>query len=107
MIPLDLIKSSLRLELESTIDDAYLTHLESAALAEFEQSHKRTLYAQGATLPDPVGNALTINANIIQGALMLIAHWYNHREVVVLGVTAVELPMATTLCWAKYKFFSL
>lgn len=107
MIDLALIKSSLRLEPDFTLDDAYLTHLLSAALGEFEESCKRTLYAQGATLPYPVGNALNINTNIIQGALMLIAHWYNHREVVVLGVTAVELPMATTLCWAKYKFFSL
>lgn len=107
MISLALIKSSLRLESDDTIEDDYLTHLSSAALAQFEQSQQRTLYAVGDTLPDPVGNAITINAEIIQGALMLIAHWHNQREAVVVGVSVAELPMGTNHCWSKYRFYNL
>lgn len=40
---------------------------------------------------------------IIQAMLMLIAHWYNHRETVISGATAMPMPMAVESLLFPYR----
>jgi len=49
--------------------------------------------------------AANVPVNIRQGMLMLIGHWYENREAVVVGTTAVELPMAIHQCWWPDRYF--
>ena len=104
MISLELVKHHLRLELDENNQDVYLSHLISSAVSAFEGTQNRTLLAADQTLPDPVGNAILLDASIIQGALLLIGHWYNNRESVVLGISSAELPFGTQYSWGKHKF---
>lgn len=104
MISLELVKHHLKIELDDNSLDDYLNQLIGAAISEFEDGQNRTLYALDAALPDPIGNAIKINTTIIQGALLLIGHWFNNRETVVLGINPTELPQGTQYSWGKYRF---
>lgn len=104
MIDIDLVKLHLRLEVDDDTEDAYLQHLIDSAVDAFCTFSNRTLVAGNATLPDPVGNALKITNTILQGALLLIGHWYENRESVTVGVSGSELPMSTNRLWAPYRW---
>lgn len=107
MIEIDLVKLHLRMELADTSEDVYVQHLIDSALITFGVFTSRTLLAVGATLPDPLGSALHITKPIEHGALLLIGHWYLHRESVLVGVTGSELPMATQSLWAPYRWANM
>lgn len=104
MINLTLLKTHLRLETSETIEDVYLQHLIDTAIETFNLTTNRTLVEFDAVLPDPVGKTLKITIPIVHGALILIGHWYNNREAVVLGIPAAELPMGTQRLWAPYRW---
>ncbi len=50
-------------------------------------------YADAAAVPDAIKSAM----------LMLIGHWYEHREAVVVGTTTVELPLAVASLLRPYR----
>ena len=66
-----------------------LTLYESAAKEYIESQLDRTLYAD--SVPEDVSNGLVINSAIKQAMLMTIAHWYEHRESVAVGVTKIDI----------------
>ena len=107
MIDIALVKTHLKIDPDFNDGDDYINHLITAAEQEFEFCCNRTLIAESETLPDPVGNAIKLNQSIIQGALMLIGHWHNNREAVIVGVGTAELPLSTRQIWAKYRWYSL
>ena len=47
--------------------------------------------------------AVNVPEPIRQGMLLLIAHMYEHREAVVTGTIATQLPLTVTACWAPYR----
>lgn len=104
MIDIDLVKLHLRLEADDDTEEGYLQHLIDSAVDAFCTFSNRTLIASNATLPDPVGNTLKITNTILQGALLLIGHWYENRESVTVGVSGSELPMSTNRLWAPYRW---
>jgi hypothetical protein len=104
MIALETVKIHLKIDESSEADDAYLQFLIDGAISEFNNACNRTLYAENAVLPSPVGNALIITKDIAIGALMLLGHWFNNRESVVIGASVQELPMSTRAMWAKYRW---
>lgn len=81
LIPLDEIKIHLRVELDFTYEDAYITGLEAAARTHTENYLRLAL------------DATTFTSNMRQAMLFLIAHFYRHRESVA-DASLVELPMA-------------
>ena len=87
LINLELIKQHCRLDHDD--EDELLTLYESAAKEYIESQLDRTLYAD--SVPEDVSNGLVINSAIKQAMLMTIAHWYEHRESVVVGVTTKEI----------------
>jgi uncharacterized phiE125 gp8 family phage protein len=51
------------------------------------------------------GVAAVVPADIRQGILMLAAHWYEHRESVVLGVAASSVPQGWDFIVSGHKVF--
>lgn len=105
MIDLDDVKAHLRVE--HADEDAKIQGYTDAALSAFETWTNRTLLAEGAALPDPVGNALHISKGIRQGALLLIGHWYANAEAVAIGTIATELPLATQALWQPHRWVNI
>lgn len=83
LVPLDEIKMHLRIAADQTAEDGYLTGLEAAARVHTENY-----------LRYPV-DAATLNPNVRHAMLLLIAHFYRHRESVS-DATFAEVPMAYT-----------
>lgn len=57
-------------------------------------------YDDGSSPADPQGS---VPAPIKAAMKLLIAHWYEHREQVVMGQTPAELPMAVTALLGPYR----
>lgn len=87
LITLDLIKLHCRIDHDD--EDKLLEQYESAAHEYVQRQIDRTLYAE--EVPEDESNGLVINAAIKQAMLMTIAHWYEHRESVVVGVVSKEI----------------
>lgn len=49
----------------------------------------------------------TLPTSIHQALLLLIGHWYANRETVVLGSTAIELPMATEALLQPFRNWTI
>lgn len=105
MITLAAVKAHLRVEHDD--EDAKIQGYIDAAISAFESWTNRTLVAEGAALPDPVGNSIVISKSIQQGALMLIAHWYATAESVVIGTITAQVPMATTALWQPHRWMNI
>lgn len=87
LISLDLIKQHCRIEHD--VEDELLESYALAAHTYIESQLDRRVYAK--TLPEDDPQGLLLNTAITQAMLMTIAHWYEHRESVVVGVTSKEI----------------
>lgn len=87
LIELELIKQHCRIDHNE--EDDLLTQYEKAAQAHIEGQLGRKLYLE--QVPEDQSNGLVANSAIKQAMLMTIAHWYEHRESVVIGVTSKEI----------------
>ena len=105
MIALSLVKQQLRVFHDD--EDVLIQGYTDAALSAFETWTNRTLIDPVHALPDPPGNALALSKSIQQGALLLIGHWYANRETVAVGVSAIELPMATNALWNPHRWVNV
>ena len=105
MIALSLVKQQLRVFHDD--EDQLIQGYTEAALSAFESWTNRTLIDPAHALPDPPGNAIALSKSIQQGALLLIGHWYANRETVAVGVSAIELPMATNALWKPHRWVNV
>ena len=105
MIDPSVVKVHLRVDHDD--EDALIEGYTEAAISAFETWTNRTLIASDGSLPDPVGNALIMTKAIMQGALLLIGHWYSSRETVVIGTITSELPMATNALWKPHRWVNV
>lgn len=105
MIALSLVKQQLRVFHDD--EDVLIQGYTDAALSAFETWTNRTLIDPAHALPDPPGNALALSKSIQQGALLLIGHWYANRETVAVGVSAIQLPMATNALWNPHRWVNI
>ncbi len=101
-LTLDQVKLNLRID--HTEEDTLLTFLIDAAFDAFEQVTNRKLYAVGETIPIEVTNGIHITESIIQGAHMLIGHWYKNKESVGAGV---EVPMSMQWVWLRHRWVNV
>lgn len=97
----------LNLRIDHDDEDDLIEGLIDAAFVAFEQSTNRKLYAVGEVIPEDVGNGMHVSKSIIQGAHMLIGHWYANRESVVLGTISTNLPQATDWLWKRHRWVNL
>ncbi len=105
VIDLPIVKAHLRVDHDD--EDALIEGYRDAAISAFETWTNRTLVEPGGVLPDPIGNAMLMTRAISQGALLLIGHWYNSRETVVVGTITSELPMATNALWKPHRWVNV
>ena len=87
LINLELIKQHCRLDYAYEYELLILSA--SSAKDYIESQQHRTLYAD--SVQEDVSNGFVINSAIKQAMLMTIAHWYEHRESVAVGVTTKEI----------------
>lgn len=102
MIELALVKAHLRVDHDQ--EDGLIETYISAALSAFETITNRKLVA--ALPPEPV-NEVVMSDSVLQGALLLIGHWYANRESAVVGLSAVSLPMATDMLWKPHRWVNV
>jgi len=88
-------------------DNTYLTQLTKAGIIAFEVKTNRVLFPEGDLPNDHPYNALAINSLIKQGVLMLISHWYENRETVVIGMEGSQVPLTFEFIFEPYRFFIL
>lgn len=103
LITLDLIKQHCRID--SDDEDELLELYESAAQQHIEKQLDRKLFAD--EVPEDVANGLVVNSAIKQAMLMTIAHWYEHRESVVVGVVSKEIEEGTWRLIQPYRIMGL
>ena len=99
LITLDLIKQHCRID--SDDEDELLELYESAAQQHIENQLDRKLFA--SEVPDDVANGLVVK----QAMLMTIAHWYEHRESVVIGVVSREIEEGTWRLIQPYRIMGV
>lgn len=93
VVPLDMIKSHLRIEQDQTAEDDYLVFLEKAA----------RVYTAAVLRRDTVDD--TVGENVKEAMLLLIAHWYRNRESV--GADALaQVPLAFTALLSTERDYS-
>jgi len=94
----------LNLRIDHDDEDSLIESLIGAAFDAFEQSTNRKIYAVDAVIPEDVLNGIHVTSSIIQGAHLLIGHWYKNRETVGAGA---ELPMATDWLWKRHRWVNV
>jgi len=104
LLPIDLVKTHLRLERDD--EDDYLQLLADAAVTHFETHTGRTLVAIG-TDPDSLAvDEVPLYLDISQGLLLLVGHWYENRELTSERPLS-EAPAATYALWGPYVLHHL
>lgn len=114
MLELEIIKRQVRLELDDDTEDDLLETYATAAQRYVENHIGRTLYATAEEIPkdeetgDPTDeHALVLDDDITTAMLLLIGHWFENREAVVIGSTPSELPMAVQALISPYRHFHI
>jgi hypothetical protein len=125
MLTLEQIKAHCRLEVDETDEDALLQAYGRAAWRLVETTTGRKLiqpalpadapldadadegYLRSLLPVDAPENALPVTADVRLAMLLLVAHWFKHRESVTEAGSAKELPLAFDALVSPYRWFSL
>ncbi|WP_426977480.1 head-tail connector protein [Acinetobacter johnsonii] len=97
----------LNLRIDHDEEDVLIESLIKAAFDAFEQSTNRKLYEVDAVIPEDVENGIIVTDSILQGAYMLIGHWYANRETAVVGTITAVLPLATDWLWKRHRWVNV
>ncbi|ARS51506.1 head-tail connector protein [Kushneria konosiri] len=98
MLDLETIKQHVRLEPDFDDDNFLLDTYSGAAKRHVEHYTDRKLYAttsEQGYLEDET--ALLLDDEITVAMLLLIGHWYENREAVVIGTITAQVPMAVEM----------
>ncbi|MDI5890608.1 head-tail connector protein [Halomonas rhizosphaerae] len=114
MLDLSIIKPHVRLELDETDEDVLLETYATAAQRLVENRTGRTLYATDGEIPtdsetgEPTDDsALVLDDDLTTAMLLLIGHWFENREAVVIGSSPAELPMAVEALISPYRHYQI
>lgn len=91
--PITLDRAKQYLRVDAADDDVLIQGLITAA-REYAEGFQNRVFVS----PDPDVETETPGELEIAGMLMLIGHWYEHRESVNIGSNATEVPMSATAC---------
>lgn len=103
MITLAEAKYQCRVDVDD--EDTLLQGYINASLSYAQAFLGRTLYKTAIPSDDP--NGLIVNASIKQACLMLIGHWYAHREAVPDAEKRIETPFAVTALLQPFRLIGL
>lgn len=103
MITLQEAKYQCRIEHDD--EDTLLQGYINASISYAQSFLGRTLYATAT--PSDDGTGLVFNASIKQACLMLIGHWYAHREAVPDAEKRMETPLAVTALLQPFRLMGV
>jgi hypothetical protein len=101
---LTLEQVKLHLKVDHDDEDSDIEALIDASFIAFEESTNRKLYAENEAIPEDIKNGIHISDAIIQGAKLLIGHWYRNRETT---GNLQNLPFATEWLWRRHRFVNM
>ena len=107
MLELSLIKAHLRLDDDNTDEDTLLQAYGRAAWKLVQNKTGRLLIVGNALPDDAAENALLLDDDWSLAMLLLVAHWYEHREAVSEAAGMKVLPLAVDALIGPYRWFSL
>lgn len=102
-----MIKAHLRLDDDSTDEDTLLQAYGCAAWRLVQNKTGRMLIAGDALPDDAPENALLLDDDWRLAMLLLVAHWYEHREAASEAAGMKVLPLAVDALIGPYRWFSL
>ncbi|EPY7018593.1 head-tail connector protein [Klebsiella michiganensis] len=108
MLELEVVKEHCRIEPDFTDDDSILTLYIGAASRYVETWTRRKMYESETSegyADDP--DSILLGDDVKAAMLLLIGHWYEHRETVVVGQTAIEAPFAVEALLQPYRIYGL
>ena len=103
MITLDEAKQQCRIEHDD--ENELLQGYINASLSYSQSFLGRALYMTAVPADD--SNGLLFNASVKQACLMLIGHWYAHREAVPDAEKRIETPFAVTQLLQPYRIMGV
>ena len=103
MLTLETIKQHCRVD-DST-DDTLLDQYRQAAIEVLQQQTSRRWYESADEIPEDDPCGLTYNSAVNNAMLLLIGHWYAHREQ--MGDAARELPGGFWALVQPYRIYGL
>ena len=101
---LTLEQAKLHLKIDHDDEDSDIQALIDASFIAFEESTNRQLFPELMEIPADVKHGIHINMAIIQGAKLLIGHWYKNRETT---GNSQNLPFATEWLWRRHRFINV
>jgi uncharacterized phage protein (predicted DNA packaging) len=99
ILTLNEVKAHLNISTSFTLDDSYLTDLIAAVENIIETDIRESL--------DDVAGDYAIPKGLVHAAKMLVAHFYENRETVVVGVSVNKLPLAYEHLIEPYKNWTI
>jgi uncharacterized phage protein (predicted DNA packaging) len=105
LITLDDVKRHLRVDYAD--DDVLIAGYLAAAEDVIGNYLDRKLYAEGATVPDDDPDGIVLPSAVRSAIYLLTGHLFENRESVVIGKTAIDLPMAVRFLLAPYRVWRL
>ncbi|MEI7247978.1 head-tail connector protein [Pectobacterium carotovorum] len=107
MLDIDLVKQHCRVE-SGNDDDTLLNAYITAAERYVETYTRRKLYENAEAEGYAEDDDHLLPADDVQVAmLLLIGHWYENRETVVIGQTAQAIPFAVESLLQPYRIYGL
>ena len=107
MLDLSLIKVHLRLDDDHTGEDTLLQAYGRAAW-KLAQNKTGRLFIEAEALPEGAAeNALVLDDDLRLAMLLLVAHWYEHREAATEAAGMKALPLAVDALLGPYRWFTL
>ncbi|OZY61898.1 head-tail connector protein [Pseudomonas fragi] len=107
MLDLSLIKVHLRLDDDHTGEDTLLQAYGRAAW-KLAQNKTGRLFIEAEALPvGAAENALVLDDDVRLAMLLLVAHWYEHREAATEAAGMKALPLAVDALLGPYRWFTL
>ncbi|HEJ7889811.1 TPA: phage gp6-like head-tail connector protein [Serratia liquefaciens] len=108
VIDLDTVKNHCRVEPDFSLDDPLFQIYIGAAKRYVEAWTRRTLYLlntdQGYETDE---NRLLLDDDVRAAMLLLIGTWYANRESVVVGQSAITLPLAVESLLQPYRIYGI
>jgi len=104
MLDIEIVKQQCKVEHDD--DNALLSVYTQAAAGHVEAYTGRTLFKDADCVAEGV-DALVLNAAVSVAMLLLIAHWYENREAVVVGTITATLPLAVQSLLQPHKIYGV
>lgn len=108
MLDIDIVKEHCRVEADFTEDDSLLNVYSGAAARYVETWTRRKLFESEAS-PGyaDAEDSILLGDDVKAAMLLLIGYWYENREAVVVGDTAVTVPFAVEALLQPYRIYGL